>query len=124
MLNELFTRDLITAEECSKVAWKGKWKQEGYVAVVLSTKHADVLQETCQVLEKHGSHVKMEAKSEIYYSSTLWQVVFQALHYANLIVAHAPTVWAAVGACGCWQLAADCFNVHLHHLLKDAFQTV
>ena len=77
MLNELFTRDLITAEECSKVAWKGKWKQEGYVAVVLSTKPADVLQEACQVLEKHGSHVKMEAKSEIYYSNTLWQVCFK-----------------------------------------------
>ena len=92
MLNELFTRDLITAEECSKVAWKGKWKQEGYVAVVLSTKPVEAVQEVCQVLEKHGSHVKMEMRSEIYYSNTVWQVVFQVLHYAILIVTHAPTV--------------------------------
>ena len=34
--------------------------------------------------------------SELYYSSTLCQVVFQVLHYANLIVAHAPTAWTAV----------------------------
>ena len=45
------------------------------------------------MLEKHGCPVKA-LKSELYYSSTLYQVVFQVLHYANLIVAHAPTVWA------------------------------
>ena len=33
-----------------------------------------------------------ELKSKLYNSSTLCQVVFQVLHYANLIVAHAPTV--------------------------------
>ena len=58
---------------------------------VLSTKPAEEVQEACQVLEKHGFPVK-HLKSELYYSSTLCQVVFQVLHYANLIVAHAPTV--------------------------------
>ena len=64
---------------------------EGYLPKVLLTKPAEVVQEACQVLEKHGWPVK-KLKSELYYSSTLCQVVFQALHYANSIVAHAPTV--------------------------------
>ena len=50
---------------------------------VLSTKPADVVQEACQVLEKHGCPVK-KLKSELYYSSTLCQVVFQVLHYSNV----------------------------------------
>ena len=58
---------------------------------VLLTKPAEVVQEACPVLEKHGCPVK-KLKSELYYSSTLCQVVFRVLHYANLIVAHAPTV--------------------------------
>ena len=66
-----------------------KW--EARLNQVLSTKPVEVVQEACQVLEKHGCHVK-KLKSELYYSSTLCQVVFQVLHYANLIVAHAPTV--------------------------------
>ena len=41
---------------------------------VLLTKPADVVQEACQVLEKHGWSVK-KLKSELYYSSTLCQVV-------------------------------------------------
>ena len=61
-----------------------------HLALVLSTKPAEVVQEACQVLEKHGCSVK-KLKSELYYSCTLCQVVFQALNYANLIVAHAPT---------------------------------
>ena len=75
---------------CSEVAGKGRW-WEGHLALVLLTKPAEVVQEACQVLEKHGCSVK-ELKSELYNSSTLCQVVFQALHYANLIVAHAQTV--------------------------------
>ena len=59
---------------------------------VLLTKPAEIVQEACQALEKHGCHVKKKLKRELYYSSTLCQVVFQVLHYANLIVAHAPTV--------------------------------
>ena len=90
VLNELFTRHLLTAEECSEVARKGRqWKD--HLNQVLLTKPAEVVQEACQVLEKHGWPVK-KLKSELYYSSTLCQVVFQVLHYANLIVAHAPTV--------------------------------
>ena len=42
---------------------------------VLSTKPAEMVQEACQVLEKHGWHVK-KLRSELYYSSTLCQVVF------------------------------------------------
>ena len=63
---------------------------EDYLPKVLSAKPAEVVQEACQVLEKHGCSVK-KLKSELCYSSTLCQVVFQVVHYANLIVAHAPT---------------------------------
>ena len=71
------------------MARKGSW--EDHLAQVLLTKPAEVVQEACQVLEKHGWPVN-KLKSELYYSSTLCQVVFQVSHYANLIVAHAPTV--------------------------------
>ena len=91
-LNELCTRHLLTAEECSKVAGNGKWEPEDHFNHVLSTKPAEVVQEACQVLEKQGCLVKKKLKSELYYSSTLCQVVFRVLHYANLIVAHARTV--------------------------------
>ena len=64
---------------------------EHRLAQVLLTKPVEVAQEACQVLEKHGYPVKEKLKSELYYSSTLYQVVFQILHYANLIVTHAPT---------------------------------
>ena len=64
---------------------------EDYLPKVLSTKPAEVVQEACEVLEKHGCPME-KLKSELYYSSTLCQVVFQVLHYANLIVAHAPTL--------------------------------
>ena len=87
-LNELFTGQLLTAEECSEVARKVHW--EDYLVPVLSTKPAEVVQEACQVLEKHGFPVQ-KLESELYYSSTLCQVVFRVLHYANLIMAHAPT---------------------------------
>ena len=69
---------------------------EDYLPNVLLTKPAEVVQEACQVLEKHGCSVKKELKSELYYSSTLCQVVFRVLHYANVIVAHAPTAWTAL----------------------------
>ena len=76
------------------MARKGKWEWEweNHLNQVLLTKPVEVVQEACQVLEEHGYSVKKKLKSELYYSSTLWQVVFQVLHYANLIVAHAPTV--------------------------------
>ena len=70
------------------------WRWKDHLNQVLSIKPAEVVQEACQVLEKHGCPVRKELKSELYYSSTLCPVVFQVLHYANLIVAHAPTVWA------------------------------
>ena len=85
-----------------------KWEWEDHLTQVLLTKPAEAVQEACQVQEKHGWPVK-ELKCELYYGSTLCQVVFEVLHYANLIVAHAPT-------------GIDCFN--LHHFFKDAFQTV
>ena len=89
------------------MARKERW--EDHLNQVLLTKPAEIVQEACQVLEKHGGSVKKELKSELYYSSTLFQVVFQVLHYANLVVAHAPIVRTVFD---------------LHHLLKDAFQTV
>ena len=61
----------------------GLW-WEDHLNQVLLTKPAEVVQEARQVLEKHGCHVKEELKSELYYSSTLCQVAFRVLHYANL----------------------------------------
>ena len=72
-----------------------KWEWDDYLTPVLSTKPAEVVQEACQVLEKHDYRVE-ELKSEVYYSSTVCQVVFQVLHYANLIAALAPTEWTAL----------------------------
>ena len=74
---------------------KGEREWEDHLNQVLLPKPAEVVQEACQVLEKHGWSVK-KLKSELYYNSTLYQVVFQLLHYANLIVAHAPTAWNAL----------------------------
>ena len=71
------------------MARKKRWEE--HLNQVLLTKPAEVVQEASQVLEKHGLPVNKELKSELYYSSTLCQVVFQVLHYLNLIVAHAPT---------------------------------
>ena len=65
------------AKECSKVARKVKW--EDYLAEVLLTKPAEVVQEACKVLVKHGCRLKKKLKSELYYSSTLY--VFNALVY-------------------------------------------
>ena len=54
-----------------------KWEWEDDRNRVLLTKPAKVVQEACQVLETHGYPVKEKLKSELYYSSTLCQVVFQ-----------------------------------------------
>ena len=64
---------------------------EDHLCQVLLTKPAEVVQEAIQLLQEHGCRVNEELKSELYYSSTLCQVVFQVLHYDNLIVTHAPT---------------------------------
>ena len=72
MLNEPFTRHLLTAEELSEVAREERW--EDHLNQVVLTKPAEVVQEACQVLEKHGCSVK-KLKSELYYSSTLCQVL-------------------------------------------------
>ena len=73
------------------MAGKGGW-WEDHLRQVLLRKPAEVVQEAIPVLEEHGCHVEKEQlKSELYYSSTLCQVVFQVLHYDNLIVTHAPT---------------------------------
>ena len=74
------------------MAREGRW-WEDHLNHVLVAKPSEVVQEACQVMEKHGCSVKKELKSELYYSSTLCQVVFQVLHYASLIVAHAPTAF-------------------------------
>ena len=48
------------------MARKWRWEWEGHLALILLTKPAEVVQGTCQVLEKHGCSVK-ELKSELYY---------------------------------------------------------
>ena len=70
VMNELFTSDLLTAEEYSEVARKGRWEWESHLALVLVIKPAEVVQEACHVLEEHGCPVK-KLKSELFYSSTL-----------------------------------------------------
>ena len=74
------------------MAGKRWWEWEDHLNQVVLSKPAEVVQEACQVLEKYGCPVKNELKSELYYSSTLCHVVFQVLHYANMTVAHSPTV--------------------------------
>ena len=69
----------------------GWWEWEDHLCQVLLVKAAEVVQEAVQVLQEHGCHVNEELKSELYYSSTLCQVVLQVLHYDNLIVTHGPT---------------------------------
>ena len=66
------------------MARKGKWEWEYHLNQVLLTKPAEVVQEACQVMEKHGCHVEEELKSELYYSSTLFQAAFRVLRYAKL----------------------------------------
>ena len=75
MLNELFARHLLTAEECSEMARKGRSEWEDCLAQVLSVKPAEVVQEACQVLQEayqlqeHDYQVE-RLKSGLYYSST------------------------------------------------------
>ena len=63
-LNDFFTSHLLTAEEFSEVAGKGRWEWEDHLAQVLLTKPTEVMQIACQVLEKHGCSVKRKLKSE------------------------------------------------------------
>ena len=58
------------------MAGKRRLEWEDHLDQVLLTKPAEVVLEACQVLEKHGCRVKEELESELYYSSTLCQVVF------------------------------------------------
>ena len=74
------------------MARKKSWEWKVHLNQLLLTKSAEAVEEACQVLEKHGYSVEKKLKSELYYSSRLCQVMFQVLHYANLIVTHAPTV--------------------------------
>ena len=86
------------------MARKERW--EDHLAQGLSTKPAEIVQEVCQVLEEHGCSVKKELKSELYYSST----------------SCVPSTALCQLDSGTCTNCMDCFN--LHHLFKDAFQTV
>ena len=66
------------------MARKEWWEWEYHLTKVLLTKPAEVVQEACQVMEKHGCPVKEELKSELYYSNTLCEVAFRVLHYAKV----------------------------------------
>ena len=71
VLNELFSRHLLTAEECTEVARKGRWERwKDHLALVLSTKPVEAVQEAVQVLDKYGCPMK-KLKSGLYNSSTL-----------------------------------------------------
>ena len=90
-LNELFTRHLLTAKECSEVARMEWWKWEEHLNQALLTKPAEVVQEACQVLETHG-YMAVKKLSELYYSSTLCQVVFQTVGGTKSCNAHMYTL--------------------------------
>ena len=62
------------------MAREGLWWDD-HLDPVLSTKPAEVVQEACQVMEKHGLLVKKELKSELYYSSTLCSLVLYLYLY-------------------------------------------
>ena len=47
-----------------------RWKWKDHLYPVLSTKPAEVVQEACQVLEKHGCRVEEKLKSELYTART------------------------------------------------------
>ena len=47
---------------------KGELKWKDHLTRVLSAKPAEVVQEACQVLEKHGWRVDEWLKSELYYT--------------------------------------------------------
>ena len=48
------------------VVRKEWWEWEYHLNQVLLTKPAEVMQESCQVLKKHGCRVEVELKSELY----------------------------------------------------------
>ena len=49
------------------MARKESWNLEGHLAKVLLTKPVEVVQEACQMLEKHGFRVNKELlKSKLY----------------------------------------------------------
>ena len=69
--NELFSRHILTAEECSEVAMKGRWEWEYHLTELLLTKSAVVVQEAVHVLKIRGYSVKNKLQSELCYSSTV-----------------------------------------------------
>ena len=70
-LNEFFTKHILTAEECSEVAKKGRCEWEYDLTQLLLTKSVAVVQEAIHVLKIHGCSVKKELQSELCYSSTV-----------------------------------------------------
>ena len=74
VLNEFFNKHLLSAEECSEVATKGRWEWEDHLAQVLLTKPAEVVQKACQVLEKHGCPMRKNLKSEFH--ALLFDITF------------------------------------------------
>ena len=70
-LNELFTRHILTAEECSEVAKKESWEWEDHLTQLMLTKSAVVVQEAIHVLKIRGYSVKKVLQSELCYSSTV-----------------------------------------------------
>ena len=70
-LNEFFTKQILTAEECSEVVKKESWEWEYLLTQLLLTKSALVVQEAIHVLKIRGHSVKKELQSELCYSSTV-----------------------------------------------------
>ena len=68
-LNELFTRHILTAEECSEVARKS-WNWKYNLTQLLLIKSAVVVPEAIHVLKICGYSVEKELQSELCYSST------------------------------------------------------
>ena len=82
-LNELFTRHILTAEECSEVAKKESWEWEDHLTQLMLTKSAVVVQEAIHVLKIRGYSVKKVLQSELCYSSTVHLILEWLSNMAN-----------------------------------------
>ena len=90
VMNELFTRHLLTAEECSELVRKDSWEREDPLTQILFTKPAEVVQEASQVLENHGFHVtKLQSRFPVLHYDTIWCHI----HASQTAVMYIPTIF-------------------------------
>ena len=82
-MNELFTRHILTAEECSEVASKSSCNWQYHLTQFMLTKSTAIVQEAIHVLKIHGYSVKKGLQSELCYSSTVHLISEWLCNMAN-----------------------------------------